>query len=89
MIANGIEARVVRDTVTENGAPVEITDDWYAQDKAGYVWYQQRLVGVGGNKGGRFVGHRGGVNLFLGGPGIFMGACWLVGRRSVWSPAES
>jgi hypothetical protein len=30
MIANGIEARVVRDTVTENGAPVEITDDWYA-----------------------------------------------------------
>jgi len=39
MIANGIEARVVRDTVTENGAPVEITDDWYAQDNAGNVWY--------------------------------------------------
>jgi hypothetical protein len=39
MIANGIETRVVRDTVTENGAPVEITDDWYAQDKAGNVWY--------------------------------------------------
>jgi hypothetical protein len=39
MIANGIEARVVRDTVTENGAPVEITDDWYAQDKAGNIWY--------------------------------------------------
>src|SRR5919107_4133107 len=35
MIANRIEARVVRDTVTENGAPVEMTDDWYAQDKAG------------------------------------------------------
>ena len=34
-IANGIEARVIRDTVTENGEPVEITDDWYAQDKAG------------------------------------------------------
>ena len=28
MIANGIEARVIRDTVTEDGAPVEITDDW-------------------------------------------------------------
>jgi hypothetical protein len=39
MIANGIEARVVRDTVTENAAPVEITDDWYAQYKAGNVWY--------------------------------------------------
>lgn len=30
VIANGIEARVVRDVVTENGKPVEITDDWYA-----------------------------------------------------------
>jgi hypothetical protein len=30
MIANGIEARVIRDTVTENGSPVEITEDWYA-----------------------------------------------------------
>jgi len=39
MIANGIEARVVRDTVTENGQPVEVTDDWYAQDADGNVWY--------------------------------------------------
>ncbi len=39
MIANGIEARVVRDIVTENGARVEVTDDWYAQDSAGNVWY--------------------------------------------------
>ncbi len=38
-IANGIEARVVRDTLTENGAPLEVTDDWYAQDSAGNVWY--------------------------------------------------
>jgi hypothetical protein len=38
-IANGIEARVVRDEVTENGEPVEITDDWYAQDAEGNVWY--------------------------------------------------
>ena len=38
-IANGIEARVVRDTVTEDGQPVEITDDWYAQDSAGNIWY--------------------------------------------------
>jgi hypothetical protein len=38
-IANGIEARVVRDEVTEDGEPVEITDDWYAQDSAGNIWY--------------------------------------------------
>lgn len=38
-IANGIEARVVRDVVTEDGEPVEVTDDWYAQDAQGNVWY--------------------------------------------------
>jgi hypothetical protein len=38
-VANGVEARVVRDVVTEKGRPVEITDDWYAQDKEGNVWY--------------------------------------------------
>jgi hypothetical protein len=39
MIANGIEARVVRDTATENGELTEQTYDWYAQDKAGNIWY--------------------------------------------------
>jgi hypothetical protein len=38
-IANGVTARVVRDRVTEKGVPVEVTDDWYAQDKAGTIWY--------------------------------------------------
>ena len=38
-IANGIEAVVVHDVVTQNGEPVEITDDWYAQDAEGNVWY--------------------------------------------------
>ena len=38
-IANGITARVVHDVVTENGEFVEVTDDWYAQDKAGNIWY--------------------------------------------------
>jgi hypothetical protein len=38
-IANGIEARVVHDVVTEDGVPVEVTDDWYAQDADGNVWY--------------------------------------------------
>ncbi len=38
-IANGIEARVVRDVVSEDGEPVEVTDDWYAQDSEGNLWY--------------------------------------------------
>jgi hypothetical protein len=38
-IANGITARVVHDAVTEGGAPVEITDDYYAQDRCGNIWY--------------------------------------------------
>jgi hypothetical protein len=38
-IANGITARVVHDAVTEDGSPVEITDDYYAQDRCGNVWY--------------------------------------------------
>jgi hypothetical protein len=35
----GIEATVVRDVVTEDGELVEVTDDWYAQDRWGNVWY--------------------------------------------------
>ena len=38
-IANGVEARVVHDSVSEGGEPVEVTDDWYAQDAAGNLWY--------------------------------------------------
>lgn len=38
-IANGITARVVRDTVTSDGQIIEDTIDWYAQDAAGNVWY--------------------------------------------------
>ena len=39
LIANGITARVVHDVVTEKGEFVEVTDDWYAQDRAGNIWY--------------------------------------------------
>ncbi|HET7193954.1 MAG TPA: hypothetical protein VFI99_03085 [Nocardioides sp.] len=38
-VANGIEARIVRDTVSEDGEVVEDTFDWYAQDADGNVWY--------------------------------------------------
>ncbi len=38
-VADGVTARVVRDVATEDGKLVEATDDWYAQDKDGNVWY--------------------------------------------------
>jgi hypothetical protein len=56
-IANGVEARVIRDTVTENGKPVEITDDWYAQDKEGNIWYLGEAVR--NYKNGKVVDHAG------------------------------
>lgn len=35
----GVECVVVEDRVTEDGELTEKTYDWYAQDKAGNVWY--------------------------------------------------
>ena len=56
-IANGVTARVISDVVTENGKPVEITDDWYAQDKDGNVWYLGEAVRNFEN--GKLVDHEG------------------------------
>jgi hypothetical protein len=39
LIANGVTARVVKDVVTEDGQFLEVTNDWYAQDEDGNVWY--------------------------------------------------
>jgi hypothetical protein len=38
-IADGVTARVVHDVVYTAGKPTEITDDWYAQDRDGNIWY--------------------------------------------------
>ena len=56
-IANGITARVIRDTVTERGVPVEITDDWYAQDDRGNIWYLGEYVT--NYRDGKVVDHAG------------------------------
>jgi hypothetical protein len=56
-IANGIEARVIRDTVSEHGVPVEVTDDWYAQDLEGNIWYLGEYVS--NYKNGKVVDHTG------------------------------
>ena len=39
VVANGVTARVVHDVATEDGTPIEVTDDLYAQDRCGNVWY--------------------------------------------------
>jgi hypothetical protein len=68
----GVTSTVVEDTVSEHGQPVERTFDWYAQDKAGNVWYmgEDSLE----MKNGRFVrasdSWESGVNGAL--PGIIM-----------------
>ena len=38
-VANGVIARVVRDTVRVHGQIIEDTFDWYAQDRRGNLWY--------------------------------------------------
>jgi hypothetical protein len=38
-IANGVTARIVRDTVSQDGEVIEDTFDWYAQDSDGSLWY--------------------------------------------------
>src|SRR4051794_27473736 len=35
----GVKCTTVRDTVAEHGKDVERTDDYYAQDEQGNVWY--------------------------------------------------
>ncbi len=73
-IANGIEARVVRDVVTERGRPVEITDDWYAQDRRGNIWYLGEAVR--NYEDGKFVDRAGSFEAGVDGaePGIAMPA---------------
>jgi hypothetical protein len=71
----GVTCTVVRDTVSERGRAVERTDDFYAQDRQGNVWYMGE-DSFERNKAGRFVkasdSWRGGVN--GGKPGIIMPA---------------
>jgi hypothetical protein len=38
-LINGVECRTANDLVQEDGLNVEDTDDWYAQDIDGNVWY--------------------------------------------------
>ncbi len=73
-LVNGVSATVVRDRVFLNGALIEDTFDWYAQDVAGNVWYlgedtKEIVNGVPVNTNGAWEW---GVNGAL--PGIYMWA---------------
>ena len=73
-VANGVTARVVRDVATEHGRVVEATDDWYAQDAAGNVWYLGEATAEYRN--GKVTSRAGSFEAGVGGaqPGVAMPA---------------
>lgn len=77
----GVTCTVVRDTVSVNGEVKEDTFDWYAQDRAGNVWYfgeDSREM-----RGGSVVGREGSWEAGVDGaqPGIIMKADPRAGDR--------
>jgi hypothetical protein len=80
-LADGITARVVRDTAREDGKIVEDTIDWYAQDSAGNLWYlgEQTAEFENGkivSRSGSFEAGRKGAQ-----PGVILPAHPEVGQR--------
>src|SRR6478752_1955465 len=89
----GVTCTIVRDTVAEHGRAVERTDDFYAQDKDGNVWYMGE-DSFDRNKAGHFVkagdSWRGGIN--GGKPGIIMPAAPKPGdayRQEYYPPGKA
>lgn len=70
----GVPARVIRDTEWEGGRLVERTEDWFAQDDEGNVWYLGEFATQYEN--GEVVGHDGSWEAGIDGaqPGIVMRA---------------
>ena len=70
----GVTVVIVRDTVTLDGQLVEDTRDWFAQDKAGNVWYFGEEVD--NYDGGQLANHAGSWEAGVDGaqPGIVMAA---------------
>jgi hypothetical protein len=73
-VANGVAARIVHDVVSEDGIPVEVTDDWYAQDAEGNLWYMGERTAEYEN--GKVVSRAGSWEAGIDGaqPGIIMAA---------------
>jgi hypothetical protein len=87
-----VRSTVVRDTVSEHGRAVERTDDWFAQDKQGNVWYMGEDSFE--RRNGRFVkasdSWKSGVNGAK--PGIIMPAKPRPGdayRQEYYPPGEA
>jgi hypothetical protein len=80
-LANGVTARVVRDTVSSDGELVEDTFDWYAQDSAGNVWYMGEDTAEFEN--GKIATRAGSFEAGVGGalPGILLPAEPQVGQK--------
>src|SRR5215218_6015976 len=80
-LANGVTARVVRDTVRSDGELVEDTFDWYAQDSAGNVWYMGEDTAEFEN--GKIASREGSFEAGVGGalPGILLPAEPQVGQK--------
>ena len=74
---DGITARVIRDNAYEDGKLTEFTDDWFAQDDDGNVWYMGEfttdVTENNSHEGSWASGVKGGK------PGIFMEANPKVG----------
>jgi hypothetical protein len=87
----GISAVVVRDTVTVAGQLVEDTDDWFAQDADGNVWYLGEATAE--YEDGEVVSTDGSWEAGVDGalPGIVMPADPAVGDayRQEFSPGEA
>jgi hypothetical protein len=80
-LANGVTARVVRDTARTDGELVEDTLDWYAQDADGNVWYMGEETAEYEN--GKVVSREGSWEAGADGaqPGILLPAQPQVGQK--------
>ena len=77
-VVMGVTCIVVEDVVRANGKVAESTFDWYAQDKAGNVWYfGEDSTSYEGGKASKAGSWEGGVDGAL--PGIIMPAAPKLG----------
>jgi len=79
----GVRTTVVHDVVSKHGKPREVTNDWFAQDEDGNVWYFGENTAELNRKGevvsreGSFKAGRDGAR-----PGVFMSAHAKVGDHA-------
>jgi hypothetical protein len=77
----GVTCTVVNDVLTSEGKQVEVTQDWYTQDKKGNVWYFGESTKEL-NKNGKVISTEGSWQAGVNGaqPGVFMPSNPKVGQ---------